>query len=628
MESVYRTAGFYQGLLLNVMEPIVGMNVVCATIWRDMAELSVVLSSLVVVCKEERYRSDQQEFICNAIDRILALIGQGLDVVIAAAAAAAITVDGGEDVNKGDKMGKLLKFFFLRLLQFIPLLDLKRDCGLIGSKLTRYLACIVEFKGIMLGKNSLVGQDVVLLLNGKIDLCLAKLLECRHTENSKCGFYESRALRLLLRGNNRGSSGGGGSRFWIGKWCVLLDLLMDVFRRIATGTKVALSMNEWEDIEFICETLLWQTAPMCHDIVTAGIDLDLVSKTLDVMGSLFLLVERLPLGPKHGKCWKHLHHLLLRWMGGLTRDGHIHPLTFELVLAIVQVYTIQSFVRGQNGDCMNAKKRTSTKYYERFVRLISRLLFDARISRIHRRNIGIVLLRIMGVSCSMLVPLKRHTESILIDSFIRFLKNLKQDPQPNRKRKRSAHIRWQSLLSLIDIAPLIRCIFSKKILWSKLNSSTRKNLVDIFSELLLLGDENLDRKLQRIRLLMTRTPDLLYIVCSFLKACDNELLSKGNELLDILLLALSQDQIVERGNPIGFCRLVHCFISEMNNLTPRQQMLYMNAMSYLSSAKSSTKSKFGGALLSSVLHCALVSNNGTLASVSSSTHSLLHLQKR
>jgi len=354
---------------------------------------------------------------------------------------------------------------------------------------------------------------------------------------------------------------------------------------------------------------------MCHEILTAGvIDLDLVSKTLDVIGAVFLVVERLTLGLEHGKCFRHLHHLLLRWMGCYKRDEQLHAFTYELVLAVVQVYTIQSFVRGQNGNCVSSKNGTSAKCSKRFIRVICRLLFDAKISRTHRRNMGVVLLRIMGSSCPMLVPLKSRTESILIGSFIRFLENVKQDPSPNRKRKRNAHIRWQSLVSLIDMAPLIRCILSKKLFWSKLNISSRKKLVDSFSDLLLVGSENLGKRLERMRLIMTSTPDLLFIVCIFLNACDNEPPSRRNELLDILLLALSQDQIVERGNVISFCRLVHYFISDTKNLTPRQQMLYMNAMSQLSSPKSTMKNKFGGVLLSTVLHCVLVSNgtNGTL----------------
>jgi len=111
--------------------------------------------------------------------------------------------------------------------------------------------------------NCLVGHDVILVLRSKVDLCLGKLIECKHVhaENSaRCGFYESTTLRLLLRANalDQSSSEGGGSRFWIGKWCVLLDLLMDIARRIAAhGTQLTLSVNEWQDIEFICETLLW-----------------------------------------------------------------------------------------------------------------------------------------------------------------------------------------------------------------------------------------------------------------------------------------------------------------------------------------------------------------------------------
>lgn len=645
VESVYHTAAFYQSMLLHVMEPIVGMNVVCATLWRDMAEISVViLSSLSTLTRlglnwEETYVSNQQEFVLDAIDRILTLIRQGLHALIVtsgsvtAVTANAVAVDGQGNVakNKSDKMGKLLKFFFLRLMQFIPLVDLKRRNG---GRLTRYLSCMVECKGMLWAKGGLVvGQEVGLLLRGKLDLCLEKFLECRATAEESndmtCGFYESTTLRLLLRGNSLNVSQGEDSSdgFWIGKWCALLDLLMDMTRRMvvrgkATTTKVALTIREWEDIEFVCETMLWQTIPMCHDMVTTGDDLkELVSKTLDVIGSLFLVVERMTLGREHCKCCRRLHHLLHRWMGCFTtRDGQVHPLTYELVLAVVQVYTIQSFVQSQNNTCVNSKNGTSTVYSKGFVRMTSRLLFDARISRMHRKNIGIVLLRIMGSSSSMLQPLKHCVELSLVHSLIRFLENVKQDPSPSchKKRKRSATIKWQSMISLIDISPLVHCIFSKNLFWSKLNLSTRKKLVDDFSDLLLVGHDNLERKLKRIRFLMTRTPDLLYIVCMFLvKARGNEPSSKGNELLDILLLALSQEQVVERGNIIVLCRLVHCFISETNNMTPRQQMLYMNAMSSLSCAKSSMRSKFGAALLSTVLHCALVSN-GTLASVSSS----------
>jgi hypothetical protein len=491
VESVYHTAAFYQSILLHVMEPIVGMNVVCATLWRDMAEISVViLSSLSTLTRldlhwEETYVSDQQEFVLDAIDRILTLIRQGMHALIVtsesviATANAAAVVDRQVNVannNKSDKMGKLLKFFFLRLMQFIPLVDLKRRNG---GRLTRYLACMVECKGMLMEKGGLViGQEVGLLLRGKLDLCLEKFLECRDTveENNNmtsCGFYEPTTLRLLLRGNSLDVSQGEDSSdgFWIGKWCALLDLLMDMTRRMVvrgkatTTTKVALTIPEWEDIEFVCETMLWQTIPMCHGMVTTGDDLqELVSKTLDVIGSLFLVVERMTLGPEHGKCCRHLHHLLHRWMGCFTTsNGQVHPLTYELVLAVVQVYTIQSFVQSQNGTCVNSKNGTSTVYSKGFVRMTSRLLFDARISRMHRKNIGIVLLRIMDSSCSMLQPLKRCVELSLVHSLIRFLENVKQDPSPSshKKRKRSPTIKWQSIISLIDISPLVRCTFSK-----------------------------------------------------------------------------------------------------------------------------------------------------------------------
>ena len=226
---------------------------------------------------------------------------------------------------------------------------------------------------------------------------------------------------------------------------------------------------------------------MCYPLIESGIGTignvngndmfsSMMANALGAIGNILLLLERKRIRMnrhnKNNACasaggkWKSgrriLHRIMLRWLdrgddsakGGVC--GSMHPLASQIVMALVQTHIVRSFLmdryecetgaattRSTNENISsnetkinNGKKestnRTKGKVSLSFnsdglVRSMSRIMFDRRTGTILRRNIGVVLYRIL-VMCNnalnamlILIPLKKRVEAVLISSYQDFL---------------------------------------------------------------------------------------------------------------------------------------------------------------------------------------------------------------
>ena len=616
----------YIFLLLTVIEPIAGLNAVCAMVWRIVCELASLLGRI----------EGGESVLLLAMDRILILIREGFQVAL-------IHTDGNgtrnEDGNstvhrQPGRMVKLLKFFLLRMMQLIPLLEYCRIDGDLhqdgkstcADALGRYIAAMMEFRGMIVENQ--VEQRVdsaVQQLGTRVDSCIDKMLHrFRNDIDGDCDggkspiLYSSRAIQMLIK-IRPGSRKGNDLHFWIGKWFTLLTVLEQSVTAILQSQLRELSVADWNACVSLCDNILWQAIPMCHVYIALGSTFaaDLLSKSIQVIGDALHVLERVHMiAPTLSsrdcqKEWKrrnHLHRVIIQWIG-CRKGDKIHPLTKEVLLAIVQVHIIRSFERDHGTTSASACNSSSCNT---LLRIMSKLLLNSRTGKMQRENVGIIVYRLMDISSPHLLPLKQRVESILILAFIDFLQKLK-DPISNGKPKRIACTQWVSPTALSNLGPLMHRLSSSGVMWAKMGSSKRDLLLEDLSTLFLLDLASEEKRAKRMHLLISKAPVLLHLAFSLLDECACFPTPKKDQMRRGFFLALSQTPKIDSSD-FALFRFARKILSSSKVLPQKEQTHFLKAMRFLSSKESSMRNKFGGAMLSSSL-CSALSTNG-FASVS------------
>lgn len=652
-----RTLGcirMYLSLLLQVIEPIAGLNMVCATVWRVIGDLASLLGPRLEDSNDDNdddnHKDDSNDisskeeggsFLLQVMDRIVVLIRQGFQVALAQ--------DGtGNCGGHAGRMGKLMKFFLLRMLQLIPLINCKKHDG--GGDdhdhaLEGYISTMLGFRGmIVIVENP--GLDVdgsVQQLGKKVDLCVEKMLQrfSNSGYNSVGGGKDqvlcsssSKEILLLLDVRHSLQDGIGGFRresdvFWIGKWYTLLDRLEQTILTILEQKLREISAQDWDACIAICENLVWQIIPMCHEhICSAGSNFananEFLSRSMKLIGDTLFVLERVRardsatsregmrgcINTRRSQNVNRIHGIMIRWLGCQRGNNkvHVHPMTKEVLLGSVQMHIIRSF----HQDHAASVSVVAVGHNDGLLRTMAKLLLDGRTGNVHRENMGIIFHRLMTISSPSLMPLRQRVESILMTAVVDFIQRLKE-PQSCGKRKRSGCTQWMSPIWFSKLGPLMELLLSTEALWSKMGSTKRDGILKDFSSLLLLDTGNEDRKAKRMCLMITKAPDLLHLVFSLLVGCRYFTKVKKDQMREGFFLALSQTAPDHTGNLALFHFTRHILSSSMT-LSQTEQQHFLKAIRILSSKQSSTRNKFGGAILSSFLFKTIASDDSTSVS--------------
>jgi len=668
----------YLFLLLQVIEPIAGLNMVCATVWRVIGDLASLLGPRLEGSHDDdnhgntdnndnddmRSKEGEEEggrFLLQAMDRIIVLIRQGFQVALA-------QQDGTGNCGAAGRMGKLMKFFLLRMLQLIPLMNMNckkqnRDRG--GDDhdhdhaLEGYISTMLGFRGmIAIAENpGTNGGDSVQLqqLGKKVDLCVEKMLQrfsnSGYINNSVGGRGKNQVLSpssskeiMLLLGVRHSHSwslqeGSGGYRresdvFWIGKWYMLLDSLEQTILTILEQKVREVSAEDWDACICICENLFWQIIPMCHEHICSeeGSNYananEFLSRSMKLIGDTLFVMERVRVrvsvslrdsaasreGTRGCINVNQIHGIMIRWMG--CQQGHkvhLHPMTKEVLLASFQMHIIRSFHQDHARSASASAPVVAVSHIDGLLRTMAKLLLDGRTGNVHRENIGIIFHRLMTISSPSLMPLRQRVESILLTAAVDFLQRLKE-PQSCGKRKRSGCTQWMSPTWLSKLGPLMELLLSTEAMWSKMGSTKRDGILKDLSSLLLLDMGNEDRKVKRMCLMITKAPDLLHLVFSLLVGCSHFPKAKKDQMREGFFLALSLTAPNHTGN-LALFHFTRHILSSSVTLSQTEQQHFLKTIRILSSKQSSTRNKFGGAILSSFLFKTTASNDS--ASVSS-----------
>ena len=765
-------------LLLFVMEPIAGLNTVCATIWRGIGDLSTALrsreasaasasaSTSAGMCtststssKENKSQQeqdinmnqdmdetkdmdkdkceDEDELFCKqAMDRIYILIGEGFQAALGGHEYGNDDIINGHNPNpnpqqqaQAAKMGKLLKFFLLRLLQLIPLLNQnpvdqqtktnqsastpkhshkhtnKRNYP-VSLDMSHHLSVMMHFRGIVLLNQDRLGEDSVKQLGSKIDACIQKLLihgtpvpvpvhvpapfhigavDVDDTTNSflvhdpfiywkllqLCGNEEG-AVPVPVPSRVRGPLGEGSRRksyFWMGKLYTLIELLdqihikMDQAGKATISASSSVSNKEWEVITSLCEVVMCQVVPMCYPLIptidSSSIGLgpfSIVANALKAIGNVLILLERTSTLNKSNDggtnftnmsankaSRKILHRLMVRWLDSHSsgqrinnRNGprqrqvkgsHMHPLASQMVVAVLQIHIVRSFLRDrthaveEDVQKSEVESASSTKVDFSFksdglLRIMSKILFDRRTGSTLRRNIGVVLYRLLQMPDPVLTSLKMRVEAILVSSYVDFLCHIK-DSRASLKRKRDSsessgiRVQWTNIMGLNDVGPILDLLSCSKQFWSKVSSSKREELLEDYSRLFLVGCDRNEMKKKRSSQLFERAPGLTYVSASILEGAifmTHIQHSQREEVRrQIFKVSMPEDHV--RASDLGLFRLARrCILGSKMSSQDLVQHL-MRVISVLSRQKAPMKNQFGAAILLAVSAAVLSSDS-------------------
>lgn len=636
-----RTLGcirMYLFLLLQVIEPIAGLNMVCATVWRVIGDLASLLGPRLEGSGHDndndnndnddnndiRNKKDERRFLLQAMDRIFILIRQGFQVALAQNGTSNYGGHAG-------RMGKLMKFFLLRMLQLIPLINCKKHDG--GGDdhdhdraLKGYINTMLGFRGmIVIVENPGTDADgSVQQLGKKVDLCVERMLQRfsnsgydgvgRGKDQVLCS-SSSKEILLLLDVRHSLQEGGGGCRrerdfSRIGKWYLLLNSLEQTILTIIEYKLREMSSQDWDACISICDNLVWQIIPMCHEHIICSAESNFatankfLSRSIKLIGDTMFVLERVRVhdtatsreGTRRSQNVNQIHGIMIRWLGCQSGNKvHIHPMTKEALLAIVQMHIIRSF----HQDHAASVPVVAVGHNDALLRTMAKLLLDGRTGNVHRENMGIIFHRLMTISSPSLMPLRQRVESILMTAVVEFIQRLKE-PQSCGKRKRSGCTQWMSPTWFSKLGPLMKLLLSAETLWSKMGSTKRDTILTDFSSLLLLDMGNEDKKAKRMCLMITKAPDLLHCVFTLLVGCSYFPKAKKDQMREVFFLALSQTAPDHTGSLALFHFTRHILTSSMT-LSQTEQQHFLKAIIMLSS-QSSMRNKFGGAILSSFFH--------------------------
>jgi len=656
--SIISNARWYLQLLLNVMEPIAGLNTVCATIWRGIGDLAIAISqapALQVSALNQGgdipsldYHDRDQDYQCcvQAMERIYVLIREGFH------AAVDLGVEEGQQQRQRQqaaKMGKLLKFFFMRLMQLIPLIsshkhymfgkDGDKGTDTDSSSLDNHLFAMIQFRGFVIQNRDGLGTDSAKQLSQKINACLEKLLGVRnnvHAHNTTWTLipYHPSTLNSLLQLCRRGSASASASDFWVGKLDTLVNILNNIHSTLIekhkTGKVMELSSEEWDVISSICENLIFHIVPMCYEFMTCMLAINIefgiiFANVLSAIGDILILLENTSITDRGGKDSR---RMLYRWMirclasihpnarGKERKGGTIHPLASQMWMAVVQTHIVRSFFRDRrnNGNASSDDLSVCSKSDD-LVRIMSRIMFDRRTGATLRRNIGVILYRLLTISNPKLILLRKRIEAILISAYLEFLSNMK-DKQSSLKRKRNSSgcSQWINVKGIADIGPIIDLLSCSEALWSKMSSSARETLLEDCSSILLVGCNNDNKKRNKFSQLVEKAPGLTYVIASILDGARAMNLPK-NKMEEvrhnILLVSMQQNNARESG--LGLFRLARRCISISKQLPPKQFQHLTKTIKLYSAPTSSVRNKFGAAIVLSTFGTVLFSNSSQAA---------------
>lgn len=150
-----------------------------------------------------------------------------------------------------------------------------------------------------------------------------------------------------------------------------------------------------ESMTTFCETMLFEEVPKCYQILASSTNPynrqanEVVRNFVDILESAthFIITEKMH--DNNGKPFQlskeimHQHHELLRWM----HVSESHPLSNELLLLTVQRRILSS--------CL-ARSEDWKHDASNFITFMCQLMFHKETSTSHRRNISILLLRLLS----------------------------------------------------------------------------------------------------------------------------------------------------------------------------------------------------------------------------------------
>ena len=277
----------YLSLLLKVIEPIAGLNAISASVWRSISDLSTTLSTL-----PQETCLDLQSFeklLCHSIDRILVLIQQGKEAISC-------------NTMQIHKMGKLVKFFLVRLLSLIPLLQsvhIEDKEQLWKLYMTQFIYLKGGFR--LLGKETDGGiYEIILGLENKVEACLQKFIQIgsnimnvESSESSNSILVPKVLYMLCFLGKGADGMFHDCDTFWFGKWLTLQTIVENINNLILEQQIHSVSEQQLKSFLILCETLIWETMPMCYGYISSrGSVSNNISYSLGGICNLFILLER------------------------------------------------------------------------------------------------------------------------------------------------------------------------------------------------------------------------------------------------------------------------------------------------------------------------------------------------
>ncbi|GFH59918.1 predicted protein [Chaetoceros tenuissimus] len=601
-----REIRIYLSLLLKVIEPIAGLNAISASVWRSISDLSTTLSTL----PQETFLDLQsfEKLLCLGIDRILVLIQQGKEAISC-------------NTMQIHKMGKLVKFFLVRLLSLIPLLQ----SVYIEDKETLWKLYTTQFIHLK-GGFRLLGQEtdggiyeIVLGLENKVEACLQKFMQIgsnvmnveSSSEASDSILVPKVLYMLCFLGKGVDEMFQDFDAFWFGKWLTLQTMVENINNLILEQQINSVSEQQLKSFLILCETLIWETMPMCYGYISSrGPASNNILLSLGGICNLFILLERMNItmtsAVKVASRAK-LHCQLIKWLCGNGNIGPIHPISREVTLALIHMHVIRSFQ--QDFHSRNNVIRSGLSVSDVFMRLLVKMLLHQSTGRLGRQHVAIILSRLLDLESQELQLLQSNIADLLSDAVINLLVQMKENSS-SKKRKRSSLVEWSIPSNMDVVFTIISRIMYSSNFAAKLDVHMKESLVSHFSALLLLNSGNNVMRLERVSFLTSKAPLLFSIVSSFLRVASVQV------PLNVVMKSLSVDKTVDK---------LALFQYLQSQLLGDDKSIIQELKSF-SQKCSCTGNIFGSTLLSSQLYKYL-SNEGNHKQVIASIHSSLLSQK-
>ena len=578
----------YLSLLLKVIEPIAGLNAISASVWRSISDLSTTLSTL-----PQETCLDLQSFeklLCHSIDRILVLIQQGKEAISC-------------NTVQIHKMGKLVKFFFVRLLSLIPLLQsvyIEDKENLWKLYMTQFIYLKGGFR--LLGQETDGGiYEIILGLENKVEACLQKFIQIgsnimnvESSEFSNSILVPKVLYMLCFLGKGVGEMFQDCDTFWFGKWLTLQTIVENVNGLILDQQIYCVSEQQFKAFLILCEALIWEAIPMCYGYIsTCGSASNNISHSLGGICNLLILLERMNITTSSGlkvASRAKFHCQLIKW---LCENGNvvncIHPISREVTLALIQMHVIRSFQQDHSRN--NLIKRVLS-VSDVFIRLLVKMLFHQSTGTLGRQHAAIILSRLLDVESQELQSLQNNIEGLLSDAAINFLVQIKENSS-SKKRKRSSLVEWSIPLNIDVVFTFISRIMHSSNFAAKLDVHMKESLVGHFSALLMLNSGNNVMRLERVSFLVSKAPLLFSIVSSFLQA------AAVHVPLNMVIKSLSSNKV---GNKLALFQFLQSQLLGDDTTIIQELKTFRQKCSCM-------KNIFGSTLLSSQLYKYL-SNEG------------------